>query len=178
MGRSEIKHETTTSWEEVGHLLSRLGEEVRAGRVTWDDTELDLAHVQKMKISLKSPGDAVDLELRLKLAKKHGPGFHRASGDAGLIKYKTLKKRMKHDFRAIRAGLDEGLFASDEVLERFFSDCELMCTFPGRGDAHYPAFLEGVGELRTASRERDVARALEAVRKVDQLRSESHDRYK
>lgn len=93
-------------------------------------------------------------------------------------KYKTLKKRMKSNFKEIRACLEELRLPEEAVVQQFCDDSALMVTYPGKGDPHYPRYTQVVSELKTAYDRKDFAVFNAMVSSLDGLKNDCHNEFK
>jgi XXXCH domain-containing protein len=95
----------------------------------------------------------------------------------GRPRYKGLKKRMKHFFKAMVVSLRAGQAPDRDVLAAFVADSRLMTSFPGKGDAFYPAYDAEVDRLEEAAAAGDVAAMTASVAALDRMKKECHSRH-
>ncbi|MDR3045156.1 MAG: GAK system XXXCH domain-containing protein [Desulfovibrio sp.] len=69
---------------------------------------------------------------------------------AGRPSYKSLKKRMRTSFKALRQAVQAGAMPPPRAAASFLSDSLLMVEYPGYGDEHYAAYRTATEALRTA----------------------------
>lgn len=69
---------------------------------------------------------------------------------AGRPSYKSLKKRMRTSFKALRHAVQAGVLPPPQAAASFLSDSLLMVEYPGYGDEHYAAYRTATEALRTA----------------------------
>jgi len=93
-------------------------------------------------------------------------------------KYKTLKKRMKDDYKGLLQPVVAGALPPDELVRRFVRDCHTMTTYPGKGDPLYPAFRAAADALQRAADACDVEACGAALGKLRHLWKEGHKEYK
>ncbi|MEA4858106.1 MAG: GAK system XXXCH domain-containing protein [Solidesulfovibrio sp.] len=92
-------------------------------------------------------------------------------------RYKGLKKRMKHFFKAIVTSLRAGTAPDADVLAAFVADSRLMTGYPGRGDAFYPAYDAEVDRLEAAAAAGDLDAMTASVAALDRMKKECHSRH-
>ncbi len=68
----------------------------------------------------------------------------------GRPSYKSLKKRMRSSFKALRRAVQAGAMPPPEAAASFLSDSLLMVEYPGYGDEHYEAYRQATEALRAA----------------------------
>lgn len=95
----------------------------------------------------------------------------------GKPKYKGLKKRMKHFFKAIVTALRAGLPPDADIAAAFVADSRLMTTYAGKGDAFYPAYDAEVDRFEAAVAAGDVAAMTASVAALDRMKKECHSRH-
>lgn len=69
---------------------------------------------------------------------------------AGRPSYKSLKKRMRSSFKALRQAVQAGTMPHPEAAASFLADSLLMVEYPGYGDEHYDAYRTATEALRAA----------------------------
>uniref|UniRef100_I2PYS1 GAK system XXXCH domain-containing protein n=1 Tax=Desulfovibrio sp. U5L TaxID=596152 RepID=I2PYS1_9BACT len=95
----------------------------------------------------------------------------------GRPRYKGLKKRMKHFFKAMVVSLRAGQAPDRDVVAAFIADSRLMTSFPGKGDAFYPAYDAEVDRLEEAVAAGDIAAMTASVAALDRMKKECHSRH-
>lgn len=100
-----------------------------------------------------------------------------AVDESGKPKYKGLKKRMKHFFKAIVTALRAGVAPDADILAAFIADSRLMTSYPGKGDAFYPAYDAEVDRLEAAGRDGDLEAMTASVAALDRMKKECHSRH-
>lgn len=106
-----------------------------------------------------------------------GAGASEAVESEGRPRYKGLKKRMKHFFKAMVVSLRAGQAPEPEVVAAFVQDSRLMTSFPGKGDAFYPAYDAEVARLEQAMAAGDLAAMTASVAALDRMKKECHSRH-
>jgi XXXCH domain-containing protein len=97
--------------------------------------------------------------------------------EGGKPRYKNLKKRMKHFFKAIVVSLRAGTMPDADILAAFVADSRHMTSYPGKGDAFYPAYDAEVDRLEAAAQAGDVEAATASVAALDRMKKECHSRH-
>jgi XXXCH domain-containing protein len=165
------------------------------------DSELQ-NHIQsykKLRLSLKRKASLINVKLKVKkqdppaqLAMTTGAdetetaAAEIAAAEAAVAKalndekpkYKTLKKRMKSNFKEIRARLEELRLPEEVVVQQFCDDSALMVTYPGKGNTYYPRYTQVVSELKTAYERKDFAVFNALVSTLDGLMNDCHREFK
>ena len=140
----------------------------------------------KLKLSLKREPGGYAVKMKAKpydaakaAAMPPAAGAETPTGtDAPKIKYKTLKKRMKGQFKAISESLAAGTPPPAAVAEAFLADSRRMIAYPGYGDEYYDEYDSFCVAFREALEREDPEGCRTAVRELDRLKKECHDRYK
>ncbi|MDK2956355.1 MAG: hypothetical protein PWQ57_1851 [Desulfovibrionales bacterium] len=147
----------------------------------------ELAGVRKFKLTLTPEGDRFSLKCTVKHPKPEtvattdadeSPEADESVSDAGRPKYKQLKKRMKKDFKLILETARQGALPAAGVVQAFLDDCELMVTYPGKGDPYYDVFAKATQEMSQAYRAEDLGAFAKSCDKMDHIKLECHNRYK
>ncbi|MEG6506221.1 GAK system XXXCH domain-containing protein [Nitratidesulfovibrio sp. 1201_IL3209] len=79
-----------------------------------------------------------------------GDAAARPARSPGRPSYKSLKKRMRSSFKALRRAVQAGVMPPPEAAASFLSDSLLMVEYPGYGDEHYEAYRQATEALRAA----------------------------
>jgi XXXCH domain-containing protein len=132
-----------------------------------------------LKVSLKYPALGPEALPRADETGEDGPGDEPgdAPGPDGLPRYKGLKKRMKHSFKAVVAALRAGLAPDPAVAASFVADSRLMTRYPGKGDAFYAAYDAEVDRFEQALAAGDVAALTASAAALDRMKKECHSRH-
>lgn len=69
---------------------------------------------------------------------------------AGRPSYKSLKKRMRSSFKALRQAVQAGTMPHPDAAASFLADSLLMVEYPGYGDEHYDVYRTATEALRAA----------------------------
>ena len=93
------------------------------------------------------------------------------------MRYKDLKKRMKQTFKHIGLALAAGQAPDAGVLADFIADSRRMTTYPGQGDAFYPAYNAAVDRLEAAATSGDLAAMTKTVAALGRMKKECHSRH-
>lgn len=158
--------------------LAQLTAEVEQGRLVLGEDSIELGETTSVKVSLKPHGDAWLLSVRLKDAPSDdaaGGESVRPSPDAP--RYKDLKKRMQRTFKILCAEVAAGRIPEAQALAAFTADSRRMTTYPGKGDAFYPAYEAAVGDLEAAAASGDLAALTQSVAALRRLKKECHSRH-
>jgi len=95
----------------------------------------------------------------------------------GRPRYKSLKKRMKQTFKGLVMALRAGKAPDPADLAGFVADSRLMTSYPGRGDAFYPAYNAEVDRLEAAGAAGDIAAMTNSAAALDRMKKECHSRH-
>ncbi len=190
MSDAKRKYELMLTREEVPGFFEKLAAGMREGVMAVGDVALDLEDFSSFEVSLKAKGgegvDGVKAKLKVKHeAPEHAVGCECETCAAGETmprdakpKYKTLKKRMKSDFKAIRQALQQGVMPAQALADAFIADSKVMCEYPGKGDEYYQAYLQDTAAFERAMAGGSVEAARQAVELLTQRMKECHDKYK
>jgi XXXCH domain-containing protein len=187
-----LKSERSLTPAEAAEMLRRLAQQFETGSVEIGPVTVELDQSLEFKQSVKTKPDKVSFKLKLKYEKNLLPaglapeGHPALAGDPddeedfegeealGRPKYKSLKKHMSSSFKAIKANLNRGEAPDMSVVQSFVHDCHLMCTFPGKGDAHYPEFSALADALLAAAEAGDLAGVQQAMTGLDAQKKACH----
>jgi XXXCH domain-containing protein len=106
------------------------------------------------------------------------PSYAPSPSQNNKLKYKDLKKRMKKSFKAINEFVSGSRLPERSDLESFLNDSELMVSYPGNGDEHYPAFRKACQSLNNAFIRLDFASFKQQFEEIKTFYRDCHDRYK
>ena len=183
----ELKYDLALPGTELAALLRALADTLEGGPTPEPYQAMLPEGLSRVRLDIKpQPGDR-GCRVKLKIeARTEGQDEDHNDEDAaaprldaaGRPKYKSLKKKMKADFKTIHAALALGALPDPAVVDAFLADAETMCTYPDKGDSHYPEFLEAVAALRAAWQERDPAALRAAADELAQCKRRCHDIYK
>lgn len=181
--------------------LRRLAAGAAEGVLDLDGETIPLAGFASLKVSLKNLGASTMLKIKVKYA---GVGAEALPGEAALEaedtfmevsgaaapgeaeevevpggkpRYKGLKKRMKGSFKAVVTALRLGQAPDAGSLASFVADSRLMTSYPGKGDAFYPAFNAEVDRLEAAAATGDLTAMTEAAATLGRMKKECHSRH-
>ncbi|MFH1061216.1 MAG: GAK system XXXCH domain-containing protein [Pseudomonadota bacterium] len=191
-----LKSERSLTPAEAAEMLRRLAQQFEAGSVEIGPVTVELDQSLEFKQSVKTKPDKVSFKLKLKYEKILMPaglapeGHPALAGDVddeeeiegeevlGRPKYKSLKKHMSSSFKALKANLGRGELPEMAVVQSFVRDCHLMCTFPGKGDDYYPAFMAAADALLAAVEAGDLAAIQQAMASLDAQKKSCHSDHK
>ncbi|MFZ5587920.1 MAG: GAK system XXXCH domain-containing protein [Thermodesulfobacteriota bacterium] len=190
-----LKSERSLTPAEAAEMLRRLAQQFETGSVEIGPVTVELDQLLEFKQSVKTKPDKVSFKLKLKYEKSLMPaglapeGHPALTGDEeeeefegeealGRPKYKSLKKHMSSSLKAIKASLGRGELPEVEVVHSLTHDCHLMCTFPGKGDAHYPEFIALADALLAAAEAGDLAGVQQALTGLDARKKACHGDHK
>jgi XXXCH domain-containing protein len=177
-GSRKIGLETVLPREAVPETLARLTAEAPQGRLVLGEGSLPLDDWTEVKVSVKALGASCLVAVRVKQA---GPSTvsegQATKAERGAVRYKDLKKRMKQTFKHIGLALAAGQVPDVGVLADFIADSRRMTTYPGKGDALYPAYNAAVDRLEAAAASGDLAAMTETVAALGRMKKECHSRH-
>ncbi|WP_373500108.1 GAK system XXXCH domain-containing protein [Desulfococcus sp.] len=136
---------------------------------------------KKLKISIK--GDAGGFSLKwkskamIRRADAEGEGIA-APADEREVKYKTLKKRMKANFKAVTESLGADVMPGEAAVAAFLEDSRLMTTFPDKGAEFYADYERACTDFSRAFAAGDLGACKAAGVTLNQLKKDCHGRYK
>jgi XXXCH domain-containing protein len=191
-GSRKRKFELALPRVDALRALAELTAQADQGVLVIGEETVELADCASLKISVKHLGVSSLLKVSLKYPALGPDALPRAdetgedgavdeSGDVpgpdGLPRYKGLKKRMKHSFKAVVAALRVGLAPDAAVAASFVADSRLMTRYPGKGDAYYAVYDAEVDRFEQALAAGDVAALTASAAALDRLKKECHSRH-
>ncbi len=198
---SKRKVEFILAGGEMGAFFRKLGDAMEQGTLQVGDTSLLLENVQSLGLSVKEEPPGFRVKIKIKYAGTDDESTGDAAeddetGENGELlvrdpdeefeslatrprpKYKTLKKRMKEQFKAIRLALDSGGLPGKDVAYAFVRASELMVTYQGKGDPNYADYTRLVQVFLSALEDRDLERVSITVNALGEQEEACHDTYK
>jgi XXXCH domain-containing protein len=196
-GSRKRKFEVVLPRIEAMQALADLTAQAARGELVINGETVPLEDFTSLRIGVKNLGASSMLKVSLKYpalglaalptpagmdaedAARQSAGEAPAEGvdESGKPRYKNLKKRMKHFFKAIVVSLRAGTMPDADILAAFVADSRLMTSYPGKGDAFYPAYDAEVDRLEAAAQAGDVGAATASVAALDRMKKECHSRH-
>lgn len=179
----KAKLEKNLDRDELAAFLRQLAEEAQQGSLSFPGGPVGLSGMKALKITIKDAGPGLKAKVRIKFPKPETPDAPREDrapalqASPGRPRYKSLKKRMKRDFKDIGAALAAGSAPKPETVAAFVADSRLMTTYRGKGDEAYPAYLEAVSAFAAAAAAGDVEAMAPAYRELAAEKKRCHARY-
>lgn len=196
----ENKLEKAMSPQEAAEFLRGLADSLESGHLDMGELELELDQSIKVKQSVKNKGGKVSFKLKLKYEKLTAPlaaGADQApaslfssqalEGAPAALEgeqvrerpsYKQLKKEMGKVFKLITKPLAEGALPGADTVAGFLAQCQLMTSYPGRGDEHYADFLAQAEALSVAVAAGQLEEARQAAAGLEAAKKSCHAQYK
>ncbi|MBD3234743.1 MAG: GAK system XXXCH domain-containing protein [candidate division Zixibacteria bacterium] len=183
MGEKETKIERLIKFEELPQAIRELADKLEGINNRNDGVfPENVASFKKMKLSIKRRLQSVELEVKI----KNGlPPSVKASAEKGEISqksgkpgYKSLKKKMKADFKIICRCIENNQLPPEVVVESFLHDSSLMITYPDKGKEYYKEYLNACREFIEAYKQEDIELLREKCSKLAHLKERCHAVYK
>ncbi|WP_051261466.1 GAK system XXXCH domain-containing protein [Desulfovibrio inopinatus] len=178
------KYEALVKTTELGEFLANVAETVKAGKLIFNEQDVPLEGFSSLKMSVKNMGESSLVKIKLKYQKTDDDGVFvqeggttEATSSSGRPKYKSLKKKMKNEWKTIRLSLQNGQLPNPAIASVFIEESRLMTTYPGKGDEYYTAFNTATDAFEKAINENDLEAARIAMSELGRLKRECHDRY-
>lgn len=192
MGSKALKTEKTMSLEALpgffrefaGQLENALGQ----GDVTRGE---GLAGFGRIKIRVKKTGTQAAVKVKVKkdvleaekggVAKEPTPskgGTASASAKPKKPSYKKLKKRMDKTFASFSESFKNGVIPLVGDVETFYQDAEQMVSYADKGEPYYQDFMMACAGFLDACRKADLLVAQAGHRRLEELKTVCHDRFK
>ncbi len=93
-------------------------------------------------------------------------------------KYKSLKKRMKTQFKGLKDAVERGELPPKDLVNAFALASELMISYPDEGEEYYGDYERAMQEFLVACAEKDLERVRQGLTALDDLKHACHARYK
>lgn len=182
MKELELKSKYTFADTELGDYLRKLANALDGeGLPEFSDLQDNLSNYSKIDLKIRRKDESVVLKLKAKLQVPVTAETTSSDGDSpnkSKPKYKSLKKRLKSDFKALAERIVQKEFPDARVVQSFIADSELMITYPGHGDEHYEVFREALAQFAGAFEKRDMVLLDKKYQALKQLMIECHKLYK
>ena len=186
---------------EAADILRTMADELEKGVIYIDEERFPVATGAPVKISLKSKDDKLALKIQLKLfmagndsrtasvvkakqrhvsrdPRKKG-AWPKKTAKKRAENYKTLKKRMSKDFKAIvKCCRDQQTLPDASVVKRFCRDSKKMCTYKGKGEPFYDAYQKQIDAFYRGFQATDMEAIQSAVDSLNRVKKQCHDKYK
>ncbi len=137
---------------------------------------------QKIKLRLKRDTDSVDLKIKIANPQSRECVCGEAGSPeaAGQVKesYKSLKKRLEKAYKNIRKDLLAAQPPDQGDLAIFLEDSTRLANWPGYGDEYYSAYANACSDFEKAVAAGAQDEMLDAFKKIGEVKSSCHDRYK
>ena len=185
----KAKVERTLRKEDLADYLRELAEALDGNESSCCDLKLDC--FDKMDMSLKVSGEQAYVRIKMRnfggigespdsaqaLEITHGQqsGSETATGHGP---FKPLKKQMKESFKLIFKAIHQDALPPAYAVASFLADAGEMATYPGKGDEHYPRFVEACEGFSEAFSEGDMPRMRLLVDDLNHMKAECHAQYK
>jgi XXXCH domain-containing protein len=182
---------------DAAELLRRLAEGLEQGVVRFNEHEVAFAGQVKIKGEIKAKKDKTGLKLNLKFPGvapsaeetpdndpvtkpvEEDESEEDVSGpDSGKKSYKKLKKKMKGEFKEIRAYIARDETPPVELIEVFQADCQIMTSFPDKGDEYYEQFNAEAYDMLGAAQSGDLEALKTSINNLAGMKAACHERYK
>ncbi|MGJ3521772.1 GAK system XXXCH domain-containing protein [Nitratidesulfovibrio sp. D1] len=140
----------------IADALERADAEEQSGAATGGETDpllaAGLGDFRKFKLNATHAFGQMEVVLKVKTpdAAAIPPHAAETARSPGRPSYKSLKKRMRSSFKALRRAVQAGAMPPPEAAASFLSDSLLMVEYPGYGDEHYGAYRQATEALRAA----------------------------
>jgi len=185
------KSETLVVADQLAAVLHTFADDIEQGAVSIDGVRYDLAALLKVNVSVEPEGQQYRLKLKA-VFQSDGPvdkisdgneastptGEEERSATSASASYKTIKKRMKRDFKAIHESLSMGRLPKMSIIESFTMDSSLMVSFPGKGDESYASFQGALSLLRHSVALSDASAAWGAAVELSEIKRVCHAKHK
>ncbi len=178
MKKTGNKNEIIVYGDDSIKLLQHIIDGLAGNPVESATYPIDYSRLKKLKLSIKKKFGQPYVKCKIKYEGKADiPAERVAAPDSNIEKpdYKVLKKRMKKTFKIIGDRLKNGSMPSNLEAELFCENAERMTTYPGYGDAMYPAFLQLAGEFREAFHQVDIQKCRALFAEIDAMKKACHN---
>lgn len=160
---------------EAATQLRELADRLESGDLTLNQESVTLEQIKRIKISL-SPGEGgITLEEKWKARKPTKHDEPEASSDEP--SWKSLKKRMRRSFKAMRILISERQSPPPALVERFAADVDRMNELASSDDPAYSEFRAAVTRLAEAVERGAFPETEAALQQLHELERSCHARY-
>ena len=94
------------------------------------------------------------------------------------LKFRPLKKNLRHSFTQLRYAVDSGKMPSKRSVNQFIDQVNLMVSYPGFGDEFYTSFKAACTELRTFHNAVDLNSFEKQLACIHSLKKQCHNRFR
>ena len=179
MPMKDLKIERLLQEPELPGFLKALAETIDSASRGRNNGADDLDGFSKLKFEAKREFGQIFVTLKVKFPEAEAPSFADLSGhDAPVMRYSTVKKRLKGSFKAVCHELEAGRMPAARTLEAFFADAAAMVAFPDKGESYYADFTQAVHNFRQTVQQGNPVEALAAARLIDRIKVACHAKYK
>ena len=185
MSGYKTKIERTLRKEDLADYFRELADALEGEKSS--NCDLKLTCFDKLDLSLKVSGERGFVRIKMRnyggleersVAETSHVSQSKLSATQGQAPYKPLKKQMKDSFKVIFKAIHQDALPPVDAVESFLADAGEMATYPGRGDEHYPRFVEACEDFAEAFAEKDVSRMRLLVDDLNHMKTECHARHK
>ncbi len=178
------KYEALVKTTEMGDFFAQVAENLKEGKFVFNEQDVPLEGFSSIKLSVKNMGESSLIKIKLKYQKTEDNDIFVNEGDeagptleSGRPKYKSLKKKMKNEWKTLRLSLQNGQLPDPTIASVFIEESRLMTTYPGKGDEYYAAYNAATDAFEKAVNDKDLEAARIAMSELGRLKRECHDRY-
>jgi XXXCH domain-containing protein len=177
MSAIKEKRELNLRIEQLPLALRSLASDIERGVLALGGVERALAALRKIELTAAAEGSGYRVTYKAAFREQQEPPESPENEEAEQ-EYKTVKKSMKQQFKAIQESLALGRMPKRAIVEAFTVECARMTSFPGRGEEDYPAFLDSLRQLRHCMALGDTPGAWRAVLELAEIKRTCHAKYK
>jgi len=182
MAGYKTKIERTLKREELADYLRELAANLDGNDSPGSDFKL--ASFDKVGLSLKMSGEQAYVRIKMRNyadpVSKNEPKVAPKSKTPrdGQAPYKPLKKGLKESFKAIFKAIHQDALPPADAVDSFLEGGRAIAAYPGKGDDHYPRFVEACDDFAEAYAEKNMARLRLLIDDLNHMKTECHARYK
>jgi XXXCH domain-containing protein len=93
-------------------------------------------------------------------------------------KFRPLKRQLQKLFREMQFSLSDGAAPTDDMVDEFIRQVEIMVSYPGFGDENYPAFLDTVRRLGHLKKDTTLSVWQQLLDDITKLRQRCHESFR
>lgn len=177
MREKEFKFEKLISKIEVADFLNALASYYEGIEpiIFPEGLDFNLSTARKIKISFKEIDDQISLKLAITDINEKNEEIVSKKDNK---QFKSLKKKMKNDFKIINESIKKGEIPEKEVVNKFLDCSRQMITFKGYGDKFYKKYITKCNEFKEACENEEISLIETKYNEINKIKKDCHNAFK